>query len=100
MVKLPMPDGFKSIGDVFKREQSFKKLREIVKQSDVVLDFHNIFPDFKKIARPKKVERKTLLLKVENPSWRNELKFKETDIIEKINKYYKEERINQIRFIG
>lgn len=95
-----MPDGFKSLGDVFKREKSFKQLREIVKQSDVVLDFHKIFPDFKKIAQPQKVERKTLLLKVENPGWRNELKFKETEIVEKINKFYNEERINQIRFIG
>jgi len=95
-----MPDGFKSLGDVFRREKSFKHLREIVKQSDIVLDFYNIFPDFKKVAEPKKVERKTLLLKVENPSWRNELKFKETEIVEKINKFYNEERINQIRFIG
>ena len=44
--------------------------------------------------------RKTLFLKVENPAWRNELKFKETEIVEKINKFYNEERINQIRFIG
>ncbi len=95
-----MPDGFKSLGDVFRREHSFKKLRDIVKQSDVILDFHTIFPDFQKVAQPKKVERKTLLLKVENPAWRNELKFKETEIVEKINKFYNEERINQIRFIG
>ena len=95
-----MPDGFKSIGDVFRQEHSFNKLKEIVEQSDVVLDFHNIFPDFKKIAQPQKVNRKTLLLKVENPSWRNELKFKETELIEKINKFYNEERINQIRFSG
>ena len=40
------------------------------------------------------------MLKVENPSWRSELKFKETEIIEKINQFYKEERITQIRFIG
>jgi hypothetical protein len=95
-----MPDGFKSLGDVFRREHSFKKLRDIVKQSDVILDFHKIFPDFQNVAQPKKVERKTLLLKVENPAWRNELKFKETEIVEKINKFYNEERINQIRFIG
>jgi hypothetical protein len=95
-----MPDGFKSLGDVFRREHSFKKLRDIVKQSDVIMDFHTIFPDFQKVVQPKKVERKTLLLKVENPAWRNELKFKETEIVEKINKFYNEERINQIRFIG
>ena len=95
-----MPNGFKSIGDVFKREQSFGRLREIVKSSDVVSEFHTIFPDFQKVALPKKVEKKVLILKVENPAWRNELKFKETEIIERINKFYKEERILQIRFIG
>ena len=95
-----MPKGFKSLGEVFRRERSFGRLREIVKQADVVSDFYDIFPDFKKIIKPKKVERKTLLLKVENPAWRNELKFKETEIVDKINKFYNEERINQIRFIG
>ena len=95
-----MPKGFKSLGEVFRRERSFKRLREIVKQADVVSDFHDIFPDFKEIIKPKKVDRKTLLLKVENPAWRNELKFKEAEIIDKINKFYNEERINQIRFIG
>ena len=95
-----MPDRFKSIGDVFRREQSFSRLREIVKQSDVVSDFHGIFPDFKKVALPKKAEKKVLVLKVENPAWRNELKFKETEIIEKINNFYNEERITKIRFTG
>jgi hypothetical protein len=95
-----MPKGFKSIGDVFKREQSFKRIREIVKQSGVVSDFHSIFPDFQKVAYPKKAENKILVLKVENPAWRNELKFKESEIVEKINKFYNEERITKIRFIG
>lgn len=95
-----MPDGFKSLGEVFRRERSFKKLREIVKQSDVISDFYIIFPDFIKVVQPKKVERKTLLLKVENSAWRNELKFQEMEIVEKINRFYNEERINQIRFIG
>ena len=39
---------------MFKREQSFKRIREIVKQSGVVSDFHSIFPDFQKVAYPKK----------------------------------------------
>jgi hypothetical protein len=95
-----MPHNFRSIGDVFRREKSFKDLRKTVKQADVVLDFHSIFPDFKMVALPRKVDKNTLVLKVENAAWRNELKFKETEIVEKINNYYKETRISKIRFIG
>jgi hypothetical protein len=39
-----------------------------------------------------------LKLKVENPAWRSELKFRETEIVEKINNHFKETRINNIRF--
>ena len=40
-----MPDSFKSLGDVFRREPAFKNLREVVKSSDVVNDFNKIFPE-------------------------------------------------------
>ncbi len=50
-----MPDSFKSLGDVFRREPTFKNLREVVKSSDVVNDFYKIFPDFEKIATAQKV---------------------------------------------
>jgi len=93
-----MPDGFKSLGDVFRREPAFKNLREVVKSSDVVNDFYRIFPDFEKIAIAQKVVKKVLKLRVENPTWRNEMKFREKEIIGKINKFYNEERVNQIRF--
>jgi hypothetical protein len=95
-----MPDGFKSLGEVIKREPSFSKIREIVKSSDVVEDFYEIFPNLNKIVIPQKVDKKNLMIKVENPTWRNELKFMETELVEKINNYYKEERVKQIRFIG
>ena len=93
-----MPDSFKSLGEIFKREPAFRNLREIVKSTDVVSDFYKIFPDFNKIAIPQKVDKKVLKLRVENPTWRNEMKFKEKEIVERINKFYNEERIKQIRF--
>ena len=93
-----MPDNFKSLGEVFKREPAFKNLREVIKSSDVVNDFYKIFPDFEKIALPIKVVKKVLRLRVENSTWRSEMKFREKEIIERINKFYSEERINQIRF--
>jgi hypothetical protein len=93
-----MHNDFKSIGEAFKNHPAFKGLRELVKSNDVAEDFEKIFPDLKKIARAVKVDKKVLKLKVDNPAWRSELKFRETEIVEKINNYYNENRVNHIRF--
>jgi hypothetical protein len=66
----------------------------------VVVHFFEIFPNLEKVVMPQSCEKKILKLKVENPSWRNELKFMEMEMIEKINTFFKEQRIIQIRFIG
>lgn len=93
-----MPEGFRSIKEVFNNEPALSKIREVLNSSDVVKDFEKIFPELKQIVRPAKAEKKILTLKVENAAWRNELKFKENEIIEKINSFYGEERINKIKF--
>ena len=95
-----MLNGFKSLADVFRTNPGLGKLRRVVKENDVVDNFLEILPDLKKIAEAKKVSSKTLTLKVENPAWRNELKFKEPEIVDKINSHFNEERINHIRFIS
>lgn len=95
-----MPDGFRKLGDVFRKEPTFNHLREVVQSTDVIEKFLIIFPDLEKIVEPKSLDRKLLKLKVENPAWRSELRFKEEEIVEKINKYFHEERVKQIRFIG
>jgi len=93
-----MPSSFKSLSDAFYSEPGFESLRKIIDESDVVLDFYKIFPDLEKIVKAVKVDKSTLLLKVENPTWRLELKFREKIIIDKVNSYFKEIRINKIRF--
>lgn len=93
-----MPEGFRSLKDVFSKEPGLYKVRSVVKSSDVVTDFHKIFPDLKKIVVPQKVDKMFLKLKVENAAWRSELKFKEREIVDKINAFYKEERIKGIKF--
>ncbi len=95
-----MPSGFKSLSEIFDKEPAFDGLRKIIKESDVVVDFNKLFPDLVQVAKPVKVEKKTLVLRVENAAWRNELKFKEQLLIEKINQYYKEERIYRVRFLS
>ena len=95
-----MPDGFKSLADILNKDSEFAGLRKIIGESDVVAEFNKVFPDLEKIAKAVKVEKKTLFLKVENAAWRSELKFKEETIIEKINKFFKDNRINKIRFVS
>lgn len=93
-----MLDGFKSIKDILNTDPGLKNIKAIINENDVVNDFEKIFPDFIKVAQAVKVQKKTLTLKVLNAGWRNELKFKENEIIEKIKSYYGEERINKIKF--
>lgn len=93
-----MPDGFKIIKDIFNSEPGLKNIRSIINENDVVNDFEKIFPDFIKVAKAIKVQNKILTIKVENAAWRNELKFKEKEILDKIQSYYGEERITQVKF--
>ena len=94
-----MHNGFTSLKEAFDAEPGFENLRKVVKQSDVVNDFEKIFPELKKVAEAVKVEKKALCLRVENAAWRSELKFREKQIIEKVNKFYKEERVMFVRFV-
>ncbi|MGA7838761.1 MAG: DUF721 domain-containing protein [Ignavibacteriaceae bacterium] len=94
-----MHNGFASLKEIFDAEPGFENLRRVVKQSDVVNDFGKIFPELKKVASAVKVEKKALCLRVENAAWRSELKFREKEIIEKVNKFYKEKRIMFVRFV-
>ncbi len=94
-----MPNSFKSLSEAFNNEPAFDGLRKIIKESDVISEFNKIFPDLEKVVAAVKVEKKILSLKVENPTWRSELKFRETIIVDKVNDYFKENRINKIRFV-
>jgi hypothetical protein len=95
-----MRSSFKSLKEVFKKERALAGVREMVESSDVIVNFYEMFPNLEKVAIPQSCEKKVLKLKIENPAWRNELKFMESEMIEKINNHFNEKRINQIRFIG
>jgi hypothetical protein len=93
-----MPSGFKSLKDVFDREPELKTIRNILREGEIENDFHKIFPELKKIVASVKSGKNTLIIKVDNPAWRQELKLKEENIINKINSFYNEKRIKQLRF--
>ncbi len=90
---------FKSIGDLLNSEPGFSKTRKLIEESEVVYYFTQIFPQFANIAEAVKVEKKALHLKIENAAWRNELKFREKEIVETVNAYFKDKRIKTIKFI-
>ncbi len=89
----------KSVGEVLGEAKEFEKIRTTVRNYSVVKDFKKIFPEFKKVVKPKKVQSKTLFLRVEDSVWRNELNINKRKIVEKINEHYGQEIINNIRFI-
>ncbi len=93
-----MHSDFKQIGEIF-NDDAFEKVREVVSQTEVVEKFVEIFPEFKKIAKAKKVRNGILFLRVENSVWRNELHLNKAIMIERINKYVNKKVINNIKFI-
>jgi len=93
-----MPEKFKSIADILNENPGLAPVRKIIKQSDVIIGFYDIFPELKKVVKPVKVDKQILFIKVENSILRSELRFQENLIVSKVNKYFKEERIKGIKF--
>ena len=94
-----MDKGFVKLSDIINTKSEFEGLSKRIKETEVLDGFIEIFPNLGKVAKVMKVDKKTLFLKVENSVWRSELKFSESVIIEKINKFFKEERIKFIKFL-
>ncbi|MBZ0199425.1 MAG: DUF721 domain-containing protein, partial [Ignavibacteriaceae bacterium] len=84
---------------IINKDPVFANLRNIMQQSDVVIEFKKIFPDLVKVTTAVKVEKKTIYLRAENAAWRSELKYREKEIIDKINIYFDDERIKAVRFV-
>jgi len=94
-----MHNGFMSLSEIFNTDPALARVRKIVKESDVAIEFTKIFPELEKVAEAVKIEKTVLILRVENPAWRNELKFKENLIVNKINSYFNEQRIARVKFV-
>jgi len=94
-----MDKDFVKLSEIINTKPEFEGLKKRLKETEVVFRFLEIFPDLGKVAKALKVDKKTLFLKVENSVWRSELKFSESDIVEKINSFFKEERIRYLKFL-
>jgi hypothetical protein len=89
---------FESLKDVFENHPGLSGVRKKVHEAEVVNDFLRIFPDMNKMIVPVKVEKKILYLRVENSVLKSEIKFNESVMVEKINRYFNDIRIEAVRF--
>lgn len=93
-----MPDSFKSLKEIIESTPELKNIKQLVEDGDVVNDFNKIFPELSSLVKAIKCAKQTLTLKSDNPTVRNELKFREKEIIDKINSFYKQEKVIRIKF--
>ena len=91
-------NSFASIDEILKQKE-FEKINAVIEENEAVEKFAEIFPDLKKIAKAKKINNKTLFLRVENAVWRSELNLNKNAIIKKINERFGKEIVKTIRFI-
>ena len=95
-----MHDKFISIKEALNTNPGLTSVRNTLKQSEVIEKFFSVFPEMEKVVKPVNVIKKTLLLSVESSVLKSELKFNQAIMIEKINKYFNEERVKSIRFVS
>ncbi|MBE2281001.1 MAG: DUF721 domain-containing protein [Ignavibacteriaceae bacterium] len=88
---------FKTIGEVLTKEPIFQKLNEAIKNEEIKVNFEKIFPGLSEHIEVVKTEKSVLFLKVHNSVFRNDVKANEELYINKINTFFKEERIKKIK---
>jgi hypothetical protein len=94
-----MHSEFKSVSEVIKHADELNKFRTAVEGFDVIGKMEEIFPGISSFVTPKRVDHKTLFIRVENSVMRSELSLNREKMIKKINGFFKKEIITSIRFI-
>lgn len=93
-----MNSDFKSIGEIINSSPELKHIKRLVEEKSIEQGFFEIFPELKVLIKSVRFSKSTLKIAVENAALRSELKFREAEIIKKINSYYKNEVVNRIQF--
>jgi hypothetical protein len=75
----------KRVGDVLKTSAEFRRLARAAEEQRAIEVFPDVFPFLAEDAVPLSVADGTLHLRVENAAWRSEIKFREREILEKLN---------------
>jgi predicted nucleic acid-binding Zn ribbon protein len=77
-----------------------EKLREGVERGDIIRAWEEAVGEaILQNTKVKNINRGTLTIKASTPVWRNELLFQKSEILEKINKNTKTQKIKEIRFL-
>ncbi len=93
-----MNSDFKSLEDVFNSSPELVHIKKLIEDHTIEKDFFVIFPELKNLVKSVKFTKNNLKIYVEIPSLRNELKFQESEIIKKINSFYKNDKVKRIQF--
>lgn len=94
-----MPDGFRSLEDIFKNEPELRRINRTLTELGVVQALPEIFPELAALITAVKTEKGTLFLRVENPVLRSEIKLHEEIFIAKVNAHFGEQRVTALRFV-
>ncbi len=90
---------FKKFGDVFYSDPAFENIRKTIKNAEITERFHEIFPGLGEHVTARKIKNGTLWLSVDNSVLRHELKTNDQLMINKINTWFKEEVVREIKFV-
>ena len=93
-----MLKSFRSITEVLNNEKAFSGFRKSAKENDVVEKFPEIFPELSKTVFAKNIKKGILSLYTDNSVMKNELFLKKSLMIEKINNFFNEKIITDIKF--
>jgi hypothetical protein len=92
--------GFNDVNGILRRILNKYGLTDQLIQLDVMENYETIFPGLiSKNSSPVSVKNGTMMIKVNNSVIRNELKFQQDDIIEKLNTYLGTRYIKKIRLV-
>lgn len=94
-----MLSDYKTVKEIINDSDEFKKFRTAVEGYEVLAKIPEIFPELNAFLNAKKVEGKTLFIRVNNSVMRSELSLNRNKIIDKINKHFNKKIIENIRFI-
>ncbi|MBD3409866.1 MAG: DUF721 domain-containing protein [Ignavibacteriales bacterium] len=85
-------------GELLKTSAEFRRLARAAEEQRAIEVFPDVFPFLAKDATPLSVSGGTLHLRVENPAWRSEIKFREREILEKLNAELDGADIRRLKF--
>ena len=92
--------GVEPIGSIIRRVLKNQGLEQGVKQGEALSAWNKIVGDI--IAQHSSavaLEQEILFIRVDDSAWRNELAMMSEEIIEKINAYFGDRRVNRIHII-